>query len=249
MSKEAFSLIDENGKLKPKDEVLQAVEEMYEEAAHTCECGSENYFDMVTDHEGQVDVDEVLNSHDFYSRTIYITDTICDETANKVNRLINFYNKIDELDKLDINDRIPIRIFINSNGGDLDAGFSIISTIINSLTPIHTYNIGKAWSCAFFILVCGDKRYGVPYSSYLFHEGSIITGGDAHKFIQQSKFYEYQLKELKRIVLDNTLITEEYYEKHRPDDLWFMTDGALKLGIIDGILESYSPLTVRKEEN
>lgn len=245
-----FSLTDENGNLKSKEEVMQAVEQMYEEASH-CSChgsAAMDYFDMVTDHEGQVNVDDVLNSHDFYMRNIYITEEITDTTANAVNRLINFYNRIDSIEEVEAEERIPINIFINSPGGDLDAGFSIISTIFNSVTPIQTINIGKAWSCAFFILICGNKRYGVPYSSYLFHEGSIITGGDAHKFIQQSKFYECQLKELKKLVLNCTKITNDYYNQHRPDDLWFMAEGALKLGIIDGIIDTYNPITIIEEE-
>ncbi len=241
---EVFSLTDENGKLKSKEEVMAAVEEMYDTAQKASDKEFEDYLSLITDTEEQVDIEAVTSTSDFYSRSIYITEEITDATANRINRLIRLYNKIDLADNTEKEERIPIHIYINTCGGDLDAGFSIISSILNSVTPVFTYNIGKAWSCGFFILICGDVRYGTPYSSYLFHEGSIITGGDAHKFIQQAKFYECQLQELKELVLNCTEISEEYYEQHRPDDLWFMADDALEYGVIDGIINSYYPLTV-----
>ena len=192
---EAFSLIDENGELKSKEEVMAAVEEMYKEAEKnkTIRKEIDSYLGLISDSEIQIDINSVLQTNDYFERNILITQEIDEQLANRVNHLIRLYNKADMMDDVKEEDRQPIHIYINTCGGDLDAGFSIISTILNSRTPVYTYNIGKAWSCGFFILISGDVRYGVPYSSYLFHEGSIITGADAHKFMQHAKFYERQL--------------------------------------------------------
>ena len=66
-----------------------------------------------------------------------------------------------------------------------------------------------------------------------------MDGGDAHKFIQRAKFYETQLKRLKKIVLKDTKITEEEYSIHKDSD-WFMDpEEALRYGVIDEIVENF----------
>lgn len=70
----------------------------------------------------------------------------------------------------------------------------------------------------------------------MFHEGCFVNGGDAHKFLQGANFYEKQLEQLKKLVLEKTSISEEMYEKHKKDDLWLLADEALKYNIIDAIM-------------
>ena len=139
-------------------------------------------------------------------------------------------------DNIPIEEREPIKIYIDSPGGDLDATFSIIDAIALSKTPVWTVTIGRGCSGAFFIGIAGHKRFGFPHSTYLFHEGCAENGGDAHKFIQGVKFYETRLEMLKEHTLKHTKITEEKYKKHKKDDLWMTAEDAIKYGVIDEIL-------------
>lgn len=235
-----LSMMDENGHLKDKEQFLNEVNDFYDTCAaeiHNCD----SFIDAVVDPEEQVDVESALSTFEFYERSIYLVEEITSEIASLVFELVNFWNRADEIDGLAEDERTPIKIYINTPGGDLDATLGIIGTLKASKTPIHTIVIGTSYSGGFFIGICGDKRFGYPYSSYLFHEGSSMDGGDSHKFLQHVEFYKKQLERLKEITINNTKITKADYEVHSKDDWFFDTEDALKYGIIDKILT--------KEEN
>lgn len=234
-----IELLNKDGSIKSKEEFLKGVESIYEEMVEAYEeeeLRNRSAFDLISDPELLVDVESVLQNFDFRDRSIFLTEEITQDHANSIFEMIKFWNDIDTMDEIPVEEREPIKIYINTPGGDLDATFSIISSIKISKTPVHTITIGTGYSGGFFIGICGHKRFGYPYSSYLFHEGSSIDGGDAHKFIQRADFYKKQLGRLKNIVMNNTKITPQEYEKYRKDD-WFMepTD-ALKYGVIDEIV-------------
>lgn len=178
---------------------------------------------------------DIINLKNGLNRYLYINDVTA-ETGDTLSNYIGFYNDWDEENEIPVEERTPIRIYINSNGGDLIGAFSAIDTIKNSVTPVYTYNLGAAYSAGFFILIAGHKRFGNKHSSYLFHEGSAGSSGDAHKFRNFTAFYERQLDQLKEHVLDNTNISEELYKEKQKDDWWFDSEEALELGVIDEVI-------------
>lgn len=235
-----IALLNEDGTVKSKEEFLKSIESVYEEmvaAYEEEELKNMSSLELVSDPEAIIDVETTLESFDFRQRSIFLTDEITQDHANSVFEVIRFWNEIDRMDEIPKDEREPIKIYINTPGGDLDATFSIISSIKLSETPVHTVTIGTGYSGGFFIGISGHKRYGYPYSSYLFHEGSSMDGGDAHKFIQRTDFYKKQLARLKKLVIDNTKISSEQYDEYRKDD-WFMEpEDALKYGVIDEIVK------------
>lgn len=236
MENNIVSFFDENGNLKPKEDLMNQLSEVYDKVSQEEElcCEELSYFDAITNPELAIEPEQVLGTFDFTNRSIYLTEEITPDIANSVFQIVNFWNKVDREDGT----CAPIKVYINTPGGDIDAVLSIISTIKASKTPVHTITIGTGYSGGFFIGICGHKRFGLKYTSYLFHEGAAMDGGDAHKFLQKIEFYKVQLARLKSIVLDNTKITEGEYDIHRKDD-WFMTvDDALRYGVIDEIIES-----------
>ena len=60
--------------------------------------------------------------------------------------------------------------------------------------------------------------------------------GDAHKLNQTVQFYKNTLlRKTRKIILDNSKISEEAYEEHIKDDWYFDANEAAKLGVIDDI--------------
>lgn len=240
MNEEEIALLNKDGTIKSKEEFLKSVESIYDEMKEKYESKTkdtyDSYLDYLNDEENIINVDDVLNTFDFLERTIYLAEEIKSEHANSVFNLIKFWNTMDVKDELPIEEREPIKIYINTPGGDLDAVFSIISSIKASKTPVYTYTIGTGYSGGFFIGICGHKRFGFPYSSFLFHEGCTMDGGDAHKFLQRTAFYKEQLNRLKEITIKNTKITEFEYENHIKDDWFFRPEDAIKYGVIDEIV-------------
>lgn len=176
-----------------------------------------------------VDLDNALNRH------LHIGE-IDALVGDSVDSYIRFFNKQDDEDNIPIEERKPIKIFIDSPGGDLIATFTMINAIKLSKTPVHTINIGAAYSGGFFIFLAGHKRFAYELSSFLFHEGSTGTSGDAGKFRNFADFYKKELDKLKSIVLKYTKISDEEYEKHIKDDWWFTAEEAIEYGICDEIL-------------
>lgn len=181
------------------------------------------------------DFHDVINLHADLDRNICIGE-IYDGIGRSVEGIIHFWNSYDEKHNIPIDERKPIQLIIDSPGGDLLETFIIIDAIKISKTPIHAFVIGTAYSGGFFIAISADKRYGYKHSSYLFHEGSAHNGGTSSQFENFTAFYKKQLGQLKDIVLKETNITEEEYERIKREDIWYDAYEALEKGIIDEII-------------
>lgn len=178
--------------------------------------------------------DQLVDFFQSYNERSLILGDISEDLAVAVDSIIRFWNKVDQ--EKPVEERQPIKLYIHSPGGYLTSAFSIIDSIKLSKTPVYTIAIGEVYSGGFFIFLAGHKKYTYPHTSFLYHEGSTANGGDANKFRNFAKFYEVQLKQLKDIVLENSNITEEEYEKHIKDDWWLTAKEAIQFGIADQIL-------------
>lgn len=183
--------------------------------------------------EDVVSFEDIINLKSSLDREIYLGE-ISDGIGSVIDGVISYWNKIDE--GIEEKDRKPIQIIIDSPGGSLTDTFTIIDAIKLSVTPVHTVVVGTAYSGGCLVAMSGHKRYAYPHSSFMLHEGSTSTGGDSHKFINYSKFYQTQLAQLKDIVLSNTKMTNDFYESIKRDDYWLSAYEAKEKGIIDEIL-------------
>lgn len=190
---------------------------------------SENVRDDIKCFEDIVNIDGAIN------REVYVGD-INAGLGQTIDGWIRFWNRYDDLKRIPVEEREPIKIYIDSNGGCLTDTFTMIDAIEMSKTPIWTIVTGSAYSGGFFtgITKCA-KRIAYPHASFMFHEGSTSTGGDAHKFRNYADFYEKELEQLKNHVLKSTKISEEKYESIKRDDFWLTAEEALEYGVIDEI--------------
>lgn len=177
-------------------------------------------------------VEKLTEMMAFKNRELYLDDVNRD-AADAFNTFIRVWNRLDSESHIPIEEREPIKIYINSDGGDLAAAFSIIDTIKMSKTPVWTINTGCAYSSGLEIFIVGHYRIAYPFSSFLFHEGYTGFGGDANKFKNYSHFYERLLEMSKQNILDHSTLTEEEYEKVKKDDWWFLAQEAYDLGMCD----------------
>lgn len=182
----------------------------------------------------QKDFQSIVDLSINIDRNIFIAD-VDEELGDIVDGLIRFWNRVDDEVGLSIEDRKPIKIYVNSTGGDLNAMFQISDSIRLSKTPVWTINTGKAYSSGMFIFISGHKRIAYPSSTFLYHQGSGLSGGDAHKMENFQSFYSKQLAKLEKLVLKHTKISQELYNEHKKDDWWMFADEALELGVCDEI--------------
>ena len=182
--------------------------------------------------------EDILNLDNSLDRHLYVAD-IESGIGSTIDSMIRFWNRRDEEEGLNIEERKPIKIYIDSCGGSLTDAFTIIDSIRMSKTPVITIATGCAYSAGFFIFISGHKRIAYPHASFLYHEGSATNGGTASQFRNFADFYDIQLTQLKQIVLDYTDIDEDEYNKHKKDDWWITAEDAINYGIADEIAEGF----------
>ena len=178
--------------------------------------------------------EDLINYKCALKREIFIGG-ISDGTGTMVDTLIRYWNNEDEKNNIPVEERIPIKLYIDSPGGSLTDAFSVCDSVMMSKTPVWGICTGIAYSAGFLILISCHKRIGYPLSSYLFHEGQTKSGGTASQFENYTAFYKKQLNQLKNIVIKRTNISEEEYETIKKDDVWYDANEALEKGIIDEI--------------
>lgn len=189
---------------------------------------------LITADKDSYDFTDIVDLHNGVNRHMHLGAIACD-VADAVDNYIRFFNKQDEQNNIPIEKRKPIKIYIDSTGGDIMGTLTIIDSIKQSKTPVWTINTGQAYSGGFFCFIAGHKRISYPNASFLFHEGSTGTFADANKFNNWADFYKKILKRLRNITLEFTNINEEEYNEHQKDDWWFFAEEALEKGICDEI--------------
>jgi ATP-dependent Clp protease protease subunit len=175
--------------------------------------------------------------HDPLSRIITLGE-INNESACTFLKMLSEIQREDQNKEAD--KREPIKLMINSMGGAVYEGMGIIDAIETSVTPVHVYVYGMAMSMAFAIAASGHYRYASPRSTFMYHELLWDTS------YEKMKYHEQEMKENKRlwkvyddVILNKTSIPLKTLQKvcERQED-WYMTaQEALKLGVIDEILE------------
>lgn len=132
----------------------------------------------------------------------------------------------------------PIKIFIDSYGGQVYQILGLIGIIEKSKTSIHTIATGCAMSAGFALLVSGHKRFAYQYATMLYHQVSDDRWGKLEHMKQGLKETKRLDKLLTNIILSKTKITKKLIKEIiRMKQDWYLTpEQSLNLGIIDKIL-------------
>ena len=149
-------------------------------------------------------------------------------------KMILRYN-IEDKD-IPVEERKPIKIFINSPGGDLDSTLAFIGLMNLSKTPILTIDACWAYSAAGLILMAGHKRYALPNTECLIHSGSGQLGGSYEQTKEQMKNYNYLVDKMRDFILSKTKIDQKLFKKNSQKDWYIYDDEMLSLGIVDEIV-------------
>lgn len=138
----------------------------------------------------------------------------------------------------------PIYVYIDSPGGDVDAGFAIFDMIRFIKPPVYTIGMGLVASAGALILLAAPKNYrlGLPNSHYLIHQPLSGIKGVATDI-------EIHAKEIEKIRAKiNTLIAEETGKnvadvaKDTDRDYWLSADEATAYGLILQVIKTRSDL-------
>lgn len=182
-------------------------------------------------------LDNISERYDTINR-ILLLNGIDEAVGDAITHLIIMWNMADK--GIPVEERVPIKLFIDSSGGDLTSALMMADAITLSKTPVYTINMGTAYSGGLLVFVTGHKRYSFPSASFLFHEGSTSLGSiDASKFKNYAGYYSNLIDRMKNYIIKNTKVDEELYKEKSRDDWWFFVDEAIELGFCDEIITEF----------
>lgn len=175
--------------------------------------------------------------HDVHERVYWLEGEVCADTLELVKAIMRA-NLEDS--PLPVEDRIPIKILIDTNGGDVQVMWSLINAIKISKTPVYTIVYCNALSAGAHILAAGHKRFAFPGSTILVHSGSCSFGGDMEKVESAKKYFDKLGKDANETFLSDTRVSAKDLKKKGAVD-WYMTaEDACDHGIVDRVIEDFT---------
>lgn len=203
-----------------------------------CKKNPETYYDIEIELEkALIDnglIEDVFYLRDLKQRKLFVSTNICQETVDDVIRHIMQINREDV--GIPYKDRKPIILYVTSNGGDVDAGFTLIDVILSSETPVYVINQGYQYSMGFLIGLAGHKRFAMPHAKFLMHDGAQFIYNSGAKAQDQMEFNKRMEERIKEYVLSKTKITSEMYDSQMRKEWYMFADEAKELGVTDYII-------------
>ena len=138
----------------------------------------------------------------------------------------------------------PIRVFINSPGGDVDAGFAIYDMVRFVSCPVIMIGTGLIASAASLILLAvpAERRVGLPNSSYLIHQPLSEMKGNATDIEIHAQQLEKVKEKLNRIISEATGTDLETVASDTDRDHWLDAEQALEYGLISKVVRTREEL-------
>ena len=144
------------------------------------------------------------------------------------------WNKEDK--DIPIEKRKKIFIFTNSFGGDVFTGLHLCDLIVASKTPITTVCLAYGYSMGGIIFMCAKERIMFKSSSLLIHDGSTSLSGSSGKVKDLQAFYGRVDERIKEIIISNSNISSEEYDKNIDRELYLLADECKEKGLCDKII-------------
>lgn len=173
-------------------------------------------------------------SFDIYSqllnnRIIMLDDEITNQTASVVVAQLLYLAGLNDEE---------ISLYINSPGGSVTAGMSIVDTMNFIKAPVSTICTGTAASMAAIILACGEKglRKALPHAEVMIHQPLGGAEGQASNIQIAAKHIEKTKNTIYDLLSKVTGQSVKKLEKDADRDYFMSALDAKDYGILDEVL-------------
>ena len=185
--------------------------------------------------DGDSSGDGDLASRLLKSRSVLLSGEINKRLAERV---------IKQLILLEADAEDPIRIFIDSPGGDVDAGYAIFDMVRFVTPPVVTIGMGLVASAAAIVLLAAprERRVGLPNSHYLIHQPLSGIRGVATEIEIHARELEKLRSKINQMIAEETGQSLEKVERDTDRDYWLNADEAQEYGLVSRIIASRSEL-------
>lgn len=164
-------------------------------------------------------------------RNVFVEGEINAESACEFVKKILYLNGEDE--------KTPIRMFINSLGGEINAGLLMYDVIQSSPAPIETYCLGSAYSMGAVLFASGNHgRYMLPHSKLMIHEPLLggRVGGSSSTIQSVSKSLQSTKRLLDELLAAHTKKSVREIAKATGYDHYFNAEESVAFGLCDEIM-------------
>lgn len=170
------------------------------------------------------------------TRQIILSGEINKDLAEKIVRQL-LVLEADDAEK-------PVYIYIDSPGGDVDAGFAIFDMIRFVSCPVFLIGMGLIASAAALILLAVDEehRLALPHSRYLIHQPSSGMRGVATDIEIHAKEMERTKAVLNKIISEQTGKSFEQVAADTNRDYWLNSEESVEYGLVSRIINSRKDL-------
>ncbi len=178
---------------------------------------------------------DALSAKFLKTRQIILSGEINKELAEKIAR---------QLLILEADSDEPIRLFIDSPGGDADAGYAIFDMIRFINAPVYTIGMGLIASAASIVLLAAPKerRYGLPNSRYLIHQPMSGMQGVTTEIEIHAQELEKMRMKINQMIAEETGKSVDDVAKDTDRDYWLDAEAAKSYGLISNICTSRKDL-------
>ncbi|MDR0730460.1 MAG: ATP-dependent Clp protease proteolytic subunit [Treponema sp.] len=139
----------------------------------------------------------------------------------------------------------PIRVFIDSPGGDADAGYAIFDMIRFVKPPVWTIGMGLVASAAAIIQLASprERRVGLPNSHYLIHQPLSGIRGVATDIEIHARELDKLRARINHLIADETGAPFDQVEQDTDRDYWMNAAEAVNYGLISRVITSRAELS------
>jgi ATP-dependent Clp protease protease subunit len=140
----------------------------------------------------------------------------------------------------------PIKIYINSQGGHVEAA-DTIHDIIKFIKPeVHVIGTGWVASAGITIFLAAKKehRYALPNTRFMIHQPLGGVRGQASDIEIEAKEIIRMLDRVNRLIADATGQTVEKVKQDTDRNYWMNPQEAIDYGIVSRVVNSYDELNL-----
>ncbi len=138
----------------------------------------------------------------------------------------------------------PITLYINSPGGDVDAGFAVFDMARFIAAPVRCISAGLAASAAVVVLLAAPKqrRLSLPNSRFLMHQPSAGVRGSIADIRIEAKEIIKMRQRINELIARETGQPVEKVENDTRRNYWMSAEEAREYGLIERIIRSKSEI-------
>lgn len=166
-----------------------------------------------------------------FNRSVFLLGEIDGSIQVQISQILELASQSNE----------PIFLLIESPGGSVFDGYKLLSAIESSHAPVYTVCMGLCASMAAVIHQYGAKRLAFDRATLMFHDAAGGLQGDVKKMTTRLTYLNHILEKVDRYIANKSQMTYDKFMTLHAYEMWIDSEDALKLHLVDDIIQVQSP--------